>query len=259
MEVNTMKRWLFLILLLSSSIIGACAGHEKIHQAQENEIDEPVVQSNNDNRDTVVSQGESLQQIKDQIHSDIPIKMPTTLPIADDAFLTATTRAEGDHVEIIFYESKENMPINDIRLKNSATAICRLFVKQYKSAEGASTQIAFDNFSQNGGHEVDLGYNITGYQDAGVGSLWTGWNEGRWAIATHTRTDDPEAGIKLAKQAVKYLENHMLPIPKQYGLAQLDVYQSGNLIVWQDEKLVYTLDSIKEPLKALEIATAFYQ
>lgn len=133
-----------------------------------------------------------------------------------------------------------------------------MLVKKYKSAEGASTQIAFDNFNQNGGQEVDLGYNIKGYQDAGAGSLWTGWNEGRWAIATHTRTDNPDAGVKLAKQAVTYLENHMLPIPRQYGMAQLDVYQSGNLIVWQDEKLVYTLDSIKDPLNALAIATAFY-
>ncbi|WP_155593332.1 hypothetical protein [Lysinibacillus cavernae] len=250
-----MKRRVVLSLLFSISIISACADHEKNHQTNEDQNHVPVAQSNNENSVTT----ETLQRIEDQLHSDLPIKMPTTLPVARDAFLTATTRSKGDQVEIIFYESKENMPINDIRLKKSAAVIGRLIVKQYKSAEGASTQIAFDNFSQNGGQEVDLGYHIKGYQDAGAGSLWTGWNEGRWAIATHTRTDNPEAGVKLAKQAVEYLESHMLPIPKQYGMAQLDAYQSGNLVVWQDEKLVYTLDSIKDPLKALEVATAFYQ
>ncbi|MEK3728994.1 hypothetical protein [Lysinibacillus sp. FSL W8-0953] len=250
-----MKKIIFLFLLLSMTIAGACADQATNHQAHDNKNDTSVRQSNTD---TSMTQTEALQQIKEQIHVNVPIKMPTALPIAKGSFLTATTRTDDDLVEIIFYESKENMPINDIRLKNSATVIGRLLVKQYKSAEGASTQIAFDNFSQNGGQEIDLGYNIKGYQDASAGSLWTGWNEGRWSIASHTRTDNPEAGVKLAKQAVEYLESHMLPIPKQYGMAQLDVYQSGNLIVWQDEKLVYTLDSIKDPLKALEIATAFY-
>lgn len=258
MEVHAMKKMLFL-LFLSICFIGACSNREENHQAHENETQISVEQSNHHNNGTLMEQTEVLQQIKDQIHADFTIKTPTTLPIPEGAFLSATTRNEGNQVEIVFYESKEKIPINDIRLKKSATVIGRLLVKQYNNAEGASTQIAFDNFNQNGGRKVDLGYNIKGYQDAGAGSLWIGWNEGRWAIATHTRTENPEAGVKLAKQVVEYLENHMLPIPKQYGMAQLDVYQTGNLIVWQDEKLVYTLDSIKDPLKAIEIATAFYQ
>lgn len=258
MGVYMMKKVVFLFLLLSICSISACAERDKNVPKHDNKINTSVTQSNNDKSDTVQAQTEALQQIKEQIHFDVPLKMPSTLPIGEGSFLTATTRTQGDQVEVIFYESKENMPINDIRLKKSGTVIGRLLVKKYKSAEGASTQIAFDNFNQNGGQEVDLGYNIKGYQDAGAGSLWTGWNEGRWAIATHTRTDNPDAGVKLAKQAVAYLENHMLPIPRQYGMAQLDVYQSGNLIVWQDEKLVYTLDSIKDPLNALAIATAFY-
>ncbi len=158
-----------------------------------------------------------------------------------------------------FFESEKYMPINDIKLKNStdATVIAKLLVTQYDSVAEASEQIAFEDYSQNGGQQVDLGFDITGYQDAGAGSLWTGWNEGRWSLAAHTRTDNPQAGVALAKQAVQYLETHTLPIPNQNGFVHLDVYKSGNLIVWQDEKLVYTLDSIKEPMNALAIATAF--
>ncbi|MEK5233744.1 hypothetical protein MHB42_18780 [Lysinibacillus sp. FSL K6-0232] len=251
-----MKRTIFIMFILSIGIVSACSTNEQQHQIDESSDQISTTQPSNENSKTPI---EVLQYIKEELHSAIPLNMPTTLPVAEGAFLTATTKVEENQVEIIFYESKEDLPINDIRLKNSATVICRLLVKQYQSMEGASTQVAFDNFSQNGGQEVDLGYNITGYQDAGAGSLWTGWNEGRWALATHTRTDNPEAGTQLAKQAVEYLESHMLPIPKQYGMAQLDVYQSGNLIVWQDEQLVYTLDMIKDPLQALEIATAFYQ
>lgn len=98
------------------------------------------------------------------------------------------------------------MPLNDRKLKNpqNATIIARLVVKQYPNAKVANEQISFVNYSQNGGQKVDLGYDIIGYQDAGAGSLWTGWNEGRWALATHTRTDNPNAGVKLAKQAVNF-------------------------------------------------------
>ncbi|MGE7130889.1 hypothetical protein [Lysinibacillus xylanilyticus] len=274
-----MKKILFTFMLLSFSIISACTDKEEPvpnksqeaqqpnvpiksqdeeHESHENQQDPPKTNTGN----TVASntQAGALTNIKDQLQTKLPIILPKGLPITKGTFLTATTKAETNQVEVLFFESKEVLPINDMKLKNSQTAtiIARLVVKQYPNAKEANEQISYQNFSQNGGQKVDLGYNIKGYQDAGAGSLWTGWNEGRWALATHTRTENPEAGLKLAKQAVQFLETHMLPIPKQNGFARLDVYKSGNIIVWQDEKLVYTLDSIKEPLKALEIATGFY-
>ncbi|MGE7997692.1 hypothetical protein ACQKOF_03225 [Lysinibacillus sp. NPDC093190] len=287
-----MKKILFTCILLSFSLISACSDKdepvpnksqeeqqqpdmtnksqeeqqpnmtnkpkEEERQSHENQQEPPKTNKGN----TVASntQAGALKNIKDQLKTNLPIILPKGLPITKGTFLTATAQAKANQVEVLFFESKEDLPINDRKLKNlqTATIIARLVVKQYPNAKEANEQISFENFSQNGGQKVDLGYNIKGYQDAGAGSLWTGWNEGRWALATHTRTDNPEAGVKLAKQTVQFLETHMLPIPKQNGFARLDVYKSGNLIVWQDEKLVYTLDSIKEPLKALEIAAAFY-
>ncbi|MGE7694881.1 hypothetical protein ACQKNC_12270 [Lysinibacillus sp. NPDC094177] len=264
-----MKKVFFTFMLLSFSIVGACSDkeekpnvpnkpQEEEHQSHENQQESP--KTNKEDTVASITQAGVLKNIKDQLKTNLPITLPKGLPITEGAFLTATTKAETNQVEIVFLESKEYLPINDIKLKqpDRATVIARLSVQQYESTDETNKQISFENFSQNGGQEVDLGFNIKGYQDAGVGSLWTGWNEGRWAVATHTRTDNPETGVKLAKQAVQFLETHMLPIPKQNGFAHLDVYESGNLIVWQDGKLVYTLDSIKNPLKALEIATAFY-
>ncbi|WP_286923427.1 MULTISPECIES: hypothetical protein [Lysinibacillus] len=274
-----MKKLLFAFMLFSFTIISACSDSDEKNNSQpekdlpsqenqqqeeqqtpEKQNEKPATNGNNDNTVASITQAEALKNIKDQLKTNLPIYLPAKLPIPEGAFLTATTKAEDQQVEIIFYESEQYLPINDIKLKNpeSATVLARLTVKQYGSTKEANEQIAFENFSKNGGQEVDLSNKIKGYQDAGVGSLWTGWNEGRWAIATHTRTDNPDAGIKLAKQAVQFLETHMLPIPKQNGSAHLDVYKTGNLIVWQDETLVYTLDTIKDPLKALEIATAFY-
>lgn len=269
-----MKKLLFALMLFSFTIISACSDSDEKNntqpekdlpsqenqQAPEKQNEKPETNDNNENTVASITQAEALKNIKEQLNTKLPIYLPAKLPVPEGAFLTATTKAENQQIEIIFYESEQYLPINDIKLKNpeSATVLARLTVKQYGSTKEANEQISFENFSKNGGQEVDLGYKIKGYQDAGVGSLWTGWNEGRWAIATHTRTNNPEAGVKLAKQAVQFLETHMLPVPKQNGSAHLDVYETGNLIVWQDEALVYTLDSIKDPLKTLEIATAFY-
>jgi len=267
-----MKKILFIVMFLSFSIISACSDQEEPvpnksqeeqqtnvsnkPQEEERQSHENQQEASEINKGNIVAsntQAGVLKNMKDQLKTNLPIILPKELPITKGTFLTATTKAEANQVELLFFESKEYLPLNDRKLKNSQTAtiIARLVVKQYPNAKVANEQISFVNYSQNGGQKVDLGYNIKGYQDAGAGSLWTGWNEGRWAIETHTRTDNPEAGVKLAKQAVQFLETHMLPIPKQNGFARLDVYKSGTMIVWQDEKLVYTLDSIKEPLKAL--------
>lgn len=258
---------LFIITILTISMVSACTERDtnskqdtqQDHQWNENKL----CISETTSKDTVSSltQAEALKTIKEQLGTELAIILPANLPLTEGAFLTATTKSEEQQAEVLFLESKEYLPVNDVKLKNAtaATAIAKLTVKLYDSIDEASEQIAYEEFSKNGGQQVPLGFNMTGYQDAGAGSLWTGWNEGRWALAIHTRTDNPEAGVELAKQAVQYLESHTLPIPHEHGMVHLDVYKTGNLIVWQDGKLVYTLDSIKEPMKALAIAAAFKQ
>ncbi|MGE7091484.1 hypothetical protein ACQKII_08460 [Lysinibacillus sp. NPDC048646] len=262
------KRLFFTLLLLSASIVSACTDNDDNTKTPNNQ--QQVNQPNDNSHGTfetkpeetvsTITQAEALKNVKEQLETDLAVVLPKELPVTEGTFLTATTKVKEKQVEIVFFESETYMPINDIKLKNSteATVIAKLLVTQYDSVAQANEQIAFEEYSQNGGQQVDLGFNMKGYQDAGAGSLWTGWNEGRWALATHTRTDNPEAGVKLAKQAVQFLETHTLPIPNQNGFAHLDVYKSGNLIVWQDGKRVYTLDSIKEPMEALAIATAFH-
>ena len=249
-------------------MLGACSEkdtntNEQEHKQEQQSNKHQDSNSGTKQEDTVssVTQDEALNTIKQQLATELSVAFPKNLPLSEGSFLTATTKATDTHAEILFLESKEYIPVNDVKLQNTTTAttIAKLTVRLFDSIDEASKQIAYEDFSKNGGQQVPLGFDLIGYQDAGAGSLWTGWNEGRWALATHTRTENPADGEKLAKQAVEYLETHTLPNPHQYGMAHLDVYESGNLIVWQDGKLVYTLDSIKDPMKALEIATAFTQ
>ncbi len=135
--------------------------------------------------------------------------------------------------------------------------IAKYYVKKYNSEKEANDVIGFEDFSKAGGQKVNLGHNIGGYQDAAAGSLFTGWNEGRWALATQTRTTSPENGLDLAKQAVEFLEKNTLPIPKPNGSIHLSAMSpTGNVIKWQDNTIVYSLENVKDPMESLKIATS---
>ena len=208
-----------------------------------------------------LTQQEVLKAIGNQLSTDLPIKLPKQLPITQGKHLSATTSSKTGMYTITFYESDEPIPINNPQLTDgtsSAQVIARLTVQQYASQQESNDQLSHQTFGEQGGGKVDLGYNLTGYQDAGAGSIYLGWNEGRWALATHARTENSEKGIELAKEAVAFLEKNRLPIPNPNGFAHLDAEQGDNRILWQDKMIVYTIDQVVDPLNALKIAVASY-
>lgn len=172
-----------------------------------------------------LTQQEVLSAIADELQTNVEKILPNHLPLEKGQHLTAKTESRQNEYFIDFYSTKELIPINNEILKEERPdikKIANLKVKIYSSEKEADETIGFEDYSKVGGQKVDLGFEITGYQDAGVGNLWTSWNEGRWALATHTSIQQPEQGVDLAKQSVKYLEEHTLPIPKMYGAIRLD-------------------------------------
>lgn len=207
-----------------------------------------------------LSQQEVLEAIENELYTDAPIHLPKQLPMKEGKHLSATTSSEAGTYAVVFYESDEPIPINNQQLTNgtsSAEKIAQLTVQQYPSQKEADDQIVHQTFSEQGGQEVDLGYDITGYQDAGAGSVYTGWNEGQWALAVHARTSNSEQGTELAKEAVEFLEKNSLPVPNPHGYAHLDSERETNRILWQDGTTVYVIDQVVDPIDALMIAVAF--
>ncbi|WP_419960693.1 hypothetical protein [Psychrobacillus sp. BM2] len=202
-----------------------------------------------------MTQVEVIEAVKTDLKTDLTKLLPNELPLEKGKYLTAKTKSDESHYEVVFYESADPVAINQESLADDQI-IARFYAQKYASLQEASEQVAFQNFSELGGQPIDLGYGITGYQDAGAGSMWTSWNEGRWAIAVHTRTSEGENGEKLAIEATDFLETHTLPIPKPNGFAHIDVHQSDNRITWQKENVVYTIDEVKDPMIALKIATS---
>ncbi|GIN57866.1 lipoprotein [Lederbergia ruris] len=234
-------------------------GEEKStkQDSQRNEEESSPQAEEQDDKD--LTQKEIIEGIKGQIDTELTIVLPDHIPLEEGEHLTAATTSENDHYTVTFFASQTPIPINNEQLNDDEASrqIARLTVQQYNTQEQADEEIAFEDFSKNGGNEVDLGYGITGYQDAGAGSLWTGWNEGRWALATHTQTDQAESGEMLARETVTFLEDHSLPIPEKHGFVHLDATGDDQRIIWQKGKIVYQIDQIADPIVGLEIATLF--
>ncbi|MFJ5768772.1 hypothetical protein [Psychrobacillus sp. NPDC093180] len=253
------------IPIFTAILLSACSPNSEAEKATkdskeptaevEADFNQEPTSTESNQTNPAMTQAEVIESIRTDLKTNVTKLLPSELPLQNDKYLTATTTSDESHYEVVFYESNEPTAINH-ETSADGQIIARLHAQKYESKQEAVEQIAFENFSELGGQPIDLGYGITGYQDAGAGSMWTSWNEGRWAIAAHTRTTDGEKGEELAKEATKFLETHTLPIPKPNGFAHIDVYQLDNRIAWQNENIVYMIDEVKDPMIALEIATS---
>lgn len=251
---------IFIVILLS-----ACSTNSDAEKTT-NDSKEPTAEVETDSlqdptanesiqTNQAMNQTEVIETIKTDLKTGLTKLLPSELPLQKENYLTATSTSDESHYEVVFYESDEPIAINH-ETSTDGQIVARLHAQKYESEQEADEQVAFENFSELGGQPIDLGYGITGYQDAGAGSMWTSWNEGRWAIAAHTHTSEGEKGETLAKEATEFLETHTLPIPQPNGFAHIDVYHSDNRITWQKDNVVYMIDEVKDPMIALEIATS---
>ncbi len=200
-----------------------------------------------------------VESIRKQIKTNLPVMLPTDLPVEGGKYLTAKVQSNNNNYSVVYYQTDKEVPINDESVKKLSKddVIAKFTGHQYASTDEASDQIGFEEYSKAGGEKVDLGHNITGYQDAGAGSLWIGWNEGRWSLAARTTTDKPKDGLELAKQAVNYLEDNTLPAPKDHGMIHLSAKKSsGNFVKWQNNGVVYSLERIEDSMDMLKTATS---
>lgn len=274
-----MKKIIFgFVFLLTISTVTACTDSSPEQPPVTNENNNGDNVSDNDNKDKedkpeedikneednkedkVLTQEEVLEAVKEQIITDLDVVLPKSLPLSEDEHLTALTRGEKNSYSVVFYKSNEPISINNKELVNGSDAakeIARLQVEKTSSKEEAKEKISFEDFSVQGGREVDLGHGITGYIDVGAGSAFTGWNEGRWSLTSRSLISEEEKGVKLAKETVEFLESNTLPIPNKYGNIHLDTELNGNLALWQNEDIVYTLDKVKHPMDMLKMLVEF--
>jgi hypothetical protein len=213
--------------------------------------------------DRTLTMEEVIKATENQLKTNVPIRLPKALPLDTGYHLTAVTKSDSRHYTVTFYESKKPIPINNSKLTNGNYAIKIGTVKGtlYNTATQAGNYINYQDYKkyESGNPSVDLGYGIKGYIDAGAGSEYLGWNEGRWSLTVRARTVHGNNVKTVGKQIVAYLEKEMLPPPHQRGAGEFSADELTNRnqrISWQNKNADYEVSDTKDAITALKIATS---
>ena len=145
-----------------------------------------------------------IKEMAAQEVTNFSFELPENIPVTDGKHLTALTNSKENQFAMTFYESDEKLPVNDAAIENNSQKIAHLQIQQYNNQQQADEEISFEEYDESSGEPTDLGHQITGYQDAGAGSVFTSWNEGRWDIAVRATTENSEEGVALAKDVVDF-------------------------------------------------------
>ena len=229
----------------------------------EEELDEssrPNDTSESDSQDATLTQAQIMEVIKGQMSSDLTYRLPTEINLPEGKHLTAVTSSNPDRYEVIFYQHDEPIPINNKLLfseDNPAEVVARVEGKKYETQEEADQAIAYQDFDESTGNPIKLREGLTGYQNTDDETVLINWNVGRWALTIHENSGNHDRGESLAKEVITYLDEYMLPAPRQHGYAHLAADRKTSRIIWEKETTVYTIDQINDPLQALEIAVKF--
>ncbi|WP_053429280.1 hypothetical protein [Rossellomorea marisflavi] len=133
--------------------------------------------------------------------------------------------------------------------------------EKYETAEKAAESIK--DYSTVEQTNTDLGHGLKALQEGAAGHEYVSWNEGNWLIRVDFPTDGQYAidgydgGLDMAKEVVAYLEDHALPAPHDRGVITINGFKEhpGTEVMWQDGKVVYTIDSDdKNPFNAIQRA-----
>ncbi|AQY51655.1 lipoprotein [Listeria weihenstephanensis FSL R9-0317] len=209
-------------------------------------------------------QKDVLATVQSKLDSNVVVILPTSIPLSSDKhYLSAATTSTDNKYDVVFYETKQPTSVNSPDLKDTskATPIATVSGQNYETEEEAGEATGHLNNVNTGVNGVDLGSGITGYSDAGAGSTFLNWAEGRYSLGVRNTTSaDPEVSIDLAKKVVAKLEKETLPIPHQLGAVKLEAEPNradGNSIRWQNQKTVYSVSQFADPLDGVSIATSY--
>ena len=227
----------------SSSATSETSSSSESEEASDSE-EIPVSSSDQENKESADLSSE-LKMNPDTV------LLPTDFPTADSSSVT------GD----ILTNEADNYMIN---YTDDQGELAEISGTLYESSDLAKEEM--DTFSngktvgslEEGGEE--LGYGITGYMSAGLGSTHFSWEEGNWLFSITSVAEDKMDVPGIAKKMVDYLEEHSLPAPEDMGVVFIQYPQGGedvNVdIRWQDEDKIYQLKTTKVPLDALEMAVS---
>lgn len=282
-----MKQRLYLLLtiLLAGILLISCSSQDKSSSESENNKHDSITSDNqsndskdeNDNKEenksgtnksskndksdnqsqnkkeankNKTSKSNNTHDLTDELKMDKSnIKLPTDFPVDEE--VKAKIEKNTSSVYTIDYQTE------------SSQDVARLTGTLYESPDDANNDLQEFREGKNvpkSGNETDLGYGITGYGEGAAGHTYFSWEEGNWTFSISYLTADEMDNPAIAKKMVDYLEDHLLPPPKDTGIVYVDYPKDGNSvdvdIRWQENKMVYQIETNEVPLDALKMATS---
>jgi hypothetical protein len=194
-----------------------------------------------------------------QLQMNFPtIAFPTNVPHTQGNVVNVASSGDENQLSVLYYDMSTPMILNKQEL-NYETPIAGFQQSIYPSETEA--KIAVELRVDMSGQPVDLGYNITGYQQGAAGSSYVAWKEGNWNLLVRANNLEQQDPVAMAKQVVEYLEVAMLPAPQYIGQITIDMGGSGyetNLVTWQVNNVVYTINH-QDAMAALQMAVSTLQ
>ncbi|NYF24439.1 hypothetical protein [Sporosarcina sp. JAI121] len=201
---------------------------------------------------------EVMEEVKSAIETEIELKLPSDV-IIGDGYLTAITTSDESNYEVNFYTTNVPIPVNDPSLHDAHPYMIVSGAK-FDSADAAKAKINYQPIID-GAEEIDLGHGVVGYRDAGAGSIFMTWHEGRWSFLIRNLNSESgnEEMIDLSKQIVAKLESQLLPAPQKIGAGTFDMDSDGavaNILMWQESDVVYEVYTA-DPLILVDTVTDY--
>lgn len=250
------------------SLLVAGCGAEDSEEVTEPEQEVPAAPDSPDEVEDQEPEEDSAQQpeenetvtddVKEQLTTEVPVVLPEDIEALMGAGVSAVTQSDSGSYMVAFYRTVSAVPVNDPSLGEREEPFAVFKGTRLGSAEEAAAEINYQDTGESDGlSDVDLGHGITGVREGAAGSQYISWNEGRWSLAVRAMTDQGDSLIEDAKAIVAFLEEHLLPAPHQIGAAQFDATDDGDwnqLIVWQEEDVLYEITTTEDYETALEFA-----
>lgn len=248
-------------------VLGACnpssdEGNALTDPPETEKADEVVENTEPDNatdpQPVAQTYEEILEEVKAAIQTDVEVKIPDKV-LTNEGYLTAATDSNASSYEVNFFVTNVPVAVNDPLLQDAHPYMIVNGTK-FESAESAKAKVNYEPLVD-GAEETDLGYGITGHMDAGAGSVFLTWHEGRWSfsVRNHNNGNGREEMIELAKQIVGKLESQLLPAPHDSGAGMFDMNSNGaaaNSIIWQEGTSVYEIYT-GDPLLLIDTVTGY--
>lgn len=261
-----MKRKLLMILLVGGLVACANVNDEMEEPPTPDERPPEELPEGEETDKEEVPEEKSVQAVleetKDEVKTDFEVILPTAITVADEKYLTSTVDTDALYYEVAYFETDLVTEINDAVLMQKEPLMLVKGTK-YDSIKEANEQIGYQPI-QSGMPEVDLGDDITGYQDAGAGSSFITWHEGRWSFMARARNDETgvEAGKELAREIVDKLSKQVLPPPNENGAGLFNASDGNavetNRLAWQEGQIVYEV-YMADPVRLIDVVTENFQ